>query len=135
MGAVQQYVFGPLELFTVQRLLFLAHRGGVGFLSHLRSLTATMSQKSSVPQPASFVSVVLKRRHQGRSATRAARFRPVPIPHTFELIGFRSELFGKLAEHFLHAKFKELTRCREAASGQSAEINSIISNPEYLAFC
>ena len=30
--------------------------GGVGFLSHLRSLGATMSQKSSVPQAASLVS-------------------------------------------------------------------------------
>jgi len=28
------------------------HRGGVGFLSHLRSLGVTMSQKSSVPQAA-----------------------------------------------------------------------------------
>src|SRR6516162_6926875 len=37
------------------------HRGGVGFLSHLRSLRATMSQKSSLPQAASFVSQVLKR--------------------------------------------------------------------------
>src|SRR6476620_11083144 len=36
-------------------------RGGVGFLSHLRSLRATMSQKSSVPQAVSFVSQVLKR--------------------------------------------------------------------------
>src|SRR6476469_7029588 len=36
-------------------------RGGVGFLSHLRSLRATMSQKSSVPQAISFVSQVLKR--------------------------------------------------------------------------
>ena len=35
--------------------------GGVGFLSHLRSLRATMSQKSSVPQAVSFVSQVLKR--------------------------------------------------------------------------
>jgi hypothetical protein len=34
---------------------------GVGFLSHLRSLSATMSQKSSVPQAVSFVSQVLKR--------------------------------------------------------------------------
>src|SRR4029077_6999329 len=34
---------------------------GVGFLSHLRSLRATMSQKSSVPQAVSFVSQVLKR--------------------------------------------------------------------------
>jgi hypothetical protein len=33
----------------------------VGFLSHLRSLRATMSQKSSVPQAISFVSQVLKR--------------------------------------------------------------------------
>ena len=32
-----------------------------GFLSHLRSLRATMSQKSSVPQAVSFVSQVLKR--------------------------------------------------------------------------
>jgi hypothetical protein len=31
------------------------------FLSHLRSLGATMSQKSSVPQAASFVSWALKR--------------------------------------------------------------------------
>jgi hypothetical protein len=35
-------------------------RGGVGFLSHLRSLRATMSQKSSVPQAISFTSQVLK---------------------------------------------------------------------------
>ena len=34
--------------------------GGVGFLSHLRSVRATMSQKSSVPQAVSFVSQVLK---------------------------------------------------------------------------
>jgi hypothetical protein len=33
---------------------------GVRFLSHLRSLRATMSQKSSVPQAISFVSRVLK---------------------------------------------------------------------------
>jgi hypothetical protein len=36
-------------------------RGGVGFLSHLRSLRATMSQKSSVVPAISFVSQVLKR--------------------------------------------------------------------------
>src|SRR5215475_6355531 len=36
-------------------------RGGNGFLSHLRSLAATMSQKSSVPQAAKFVSQALKR--------------------------------------------------------------------------
>src|SRR5262247_2424266 len=35
--------------------------GGNGFLSHLRSLAATMSQKSSVPQAAKFVSQALKR--------------------------------------------------------------------------
>jgi hypothetical protein len=35
--------------------------GGIGFLSHLRSLGATMSQKSSVPQAAKFVSGALKR--------------------------------------------------------------------------
>jgi hypothetical protein len=35
-------------------------RGGVGFLSHLRPLRATMSQKSAVPQAVSFVSRVLK---------------------------------------------------------------------------
>jgi hypothetical protein len=40
-------------------------RGGVGFLSHLRSLRATMSQKFSVPQAVSFVSQVLKRDKQG----------------------------------------------------------------------
>src|SRR5262249_47810798 len=34
---------------------------GLGFLSHLRSLAATMSQKSSLPQAASSVSQVLKR--------------------------------------------------------------------------
>src|SRR5207344_1861936 len=33
--------------------------GGVGFLSHLRSLGATMSQKSSLPQAAKSVSQVL----------------------------------------------------------------------------
>src|SRR4029077_5090146 len=37
------------------------HGGGVGFVSHLRSSGATMSQKSSVPQHASFVSWALKR--------------------------------------------------------------------------
>jgi hypothetical protein len=37
------------------------HGSGGGFLSHLRSLAATMSQKSSVPQAARFVSGVLKR--------------------------------------------------------------------------
>src|SRR5215469_2438883 len=36
------------------------HLAGVGFLSHLRSLGATMSQKSSVPQAASLVSQALK---------------------------------------------------------------------------
>jgi hypothetical protein len=36
-------------------------RRGVGFLSHLRSLRATMSQKSSVPQAVSFVLQALKR--------------------------------------------------------------------------
>jgi hypothetical protein len=42
------------------------NRGGIGFLSHLRSLAATMSQKSSVPQLDSSVSQVLKReRGQG----------------------------------------------------------------------
>src|SRR6516165_1961688 len=35
--------------------------GGIGFLSHLRSLAATMSQKSSIPQAANFVSQALKR--------------------------------------------------------------------------
>src|SRR5499427_2615955 len=35
--------------------------GGNGFLSHLRSLAATMSQKSSAPQAAKFVSQALKR--------------------------------------------------------------------------
>jgi hypothetical protein len=35
--------------------------GGNGFLPHLRSLAATMSQKSSVPQAAKFVSQALKR--------------------------------------------------------------------------
>jgi hypothetical protein len=35
--------------------------GGNGFLSRLRSLAATMSQKSSVPQAAKFVSQALKR--------------------------------------------------------------------------
>jgi hypothetical protein len=34
---------------------------GNGFLPHLRSLAATMSQKSSVPQAAKFVSQALKR--------------------------------------------------------------------------
>src|SRR5262245_316266 len=34
---------------------------GLGFLSHLRSLAATMSQKSSLPQATSSVSRVLKR--------------------------------------------------------------------------
>jgi hypothetical protein len=34
--------------------------GWIGFLSHLRPLAATMSQKSSVPQLDSFVSQVLK---------------------------------------------------------------------------
>src|SRR5215831_15329325 len=38
---------------------------GLGFLSHLRSLAATMSQKSSLPQAASFVSQVLKRDRYG----------------------------------------------------------------------
>src|SRR5262245_34417635 len=41
--------------------------GGNGFLSHLRSLAATMSQKSSVPQAAKFVSQALKR--DSRAAT------------------------------------------------------------------
>jgi hypothetical protein len=36
-------------------------RGGVGFLSHLRSVRATMSQKFSDPQAVSFVSQALKR--------------------------------------------------------------------------
>ena len=40
---------------------FGALRGLERQMSHLRSLGATMSQKSSVPQAASFVSVVLKR--------------------------------------------------------------------------
>jgi hypothetical protein len=43
-------------------------QAGVGFLSHLRSLRVTMSQKFSVPQAASFVLQVLKRdtRPRGR---------------------------------------------------------------------
>jgi len=40
--------------------LFGRQVGGVGFLSHLRSLGATMSQKSSLPQAAKSVSRVLK---------------------------------------------------------------------------
>src|SRR5215472_7618848 len=40
---------------------------GLGFLSHLRSLAATMSQKSSLPQAASSVSQVLKRDRCGSS--------------------------------------------------------------------
>ena len=39
--------------------LFGRQVGGVGFLSHLRSLGATMSQKSSLPQAAKSVSRVL----------------------------------------------------------------------------
>src|SRR5262245_16272678 len=39
---------------------------GLGFLSHLRSLAATMSQKSSLPQAASSVSQVLKRDNRDR---------------------------------------------------------------------
>src|SRR4029450_1228185 len=39
--------------------LFGRQVGGVGFLSHLRSLGATMSQKSSIPQAAKSVSRVL----------------------------------------------------------------------------
>src|SRR5215471_8935132 len=42
--------------------------GGNGFLSHLRSLAATMSQKSSVPQAAKFVSQALKRDNQDSKA-------------------------------------------------------------------
>src|SRR6516165_2838630 len=40
---------------------FRRHGRRIGFLSHLRSLAATMSQKSSLPQAASSVSQVLKR--------------------------------------------------------------------------
>src|SRR6185295_16978597 len=39
-------------------------RRGVGFLSHLRSVRATMRQKSSDPQAISFVSQPLKRDSQ-----------------------------------------------------------------------
>ena len=49
-------------------------RGGVGFLSNLRSLRATMSQKSSVPQAVGFVSQVLKRDMRASAKqSRAAR--------------------------------------------------------------
>src|SRR5262249_45393409 len=53
---------------------------GLGFLSHLRSLAATMSQKSSLPQAASFVSQVLKRdiARIHRSIFQDARFQPTP---------------------------------------------------------
>jgi hypothetical protein len=37
----------------------------------------------------------------------AQRFRPVPIPHMFEFIGFRSELFGKFAKLFFARSSKE----------------------------
>src|SRR5580693_7163910 len=60
----------------------LGRRGGrVGFLSHLRSLRATMSQKSSVPQAISFVSQVLKRDRASRdrrSCSLAPPRRPLP---------------------------------------------------------
>src|SRR5262245_45357860 len=42
--------------------------GGNGFLSHLRSLAATMSQKSSVPQATKFVSQALKQDSEGHQA-------------------------------------------------------------------
>src|SRR5262245_9368697 len=48
------------------------HRSGVGFLSHLRSLGATMGQKSSVPQAASFVSQALKRDTVGCSPNKSS---------------------------------------------------------------
>ena len=51
---------------------FGRRRGGVGFLSHLRSLRATTSQKSSVPQAVSFVSQVLKR-HSSANGHRTIR--------------------------------------------------------------
>src|SRR6476646_9816265 len=56
-------------------------RGGVGFLSHLRSLRATMSQKSSVPQAISFVSQVLKR--DTAIPRRSLRTPPSPGPHRY----------------------------------------------------
>ena len=50
---------------------FRRYGRGLGFLSHLRSLAATMSQKSSVPQAAKFVSQALKR--DTASQTRLAK--------------------------------------------------------------
>src|SRR5262249_11661216 len=48
--------------------------GGNGFLSHLRSLAATMSQKSSVPQATKFVSQALKRDTDTRLLDRYIQF-------------------------------------------------------------
>src|SRR5262249_31510345 len=45
--------------------------GGNGFLSHLRSLAATMSQKSSVPQATKFVSQALKQDSPNSSRSNA----------------------------------------------------------------
>ena len=50
--------------------LFGRQVGGVGFLSHLRSLGATMSQKSSIPQAAKSVSRVLVSDSRLRSCVR-----------------------------------------------------------------
>src|SRR4029079_19146304 len=47
-------------------------RRGGGFLSHLRSVRATMSQKSSDPQAISFVSQPLKRDRAARAFTSSA---------------------------------------------------------------
>src|ERR1700745_1284840 len=54
---------------------FRRHGRRLGFLSHLRSLAATMSQKSSLPQAASSVSQVLKR---DSKAGTAGLFQTVP---------------------------------------------------------
>jgi hypothetical protein len=51
----------PRRLANVADKLLGRTSGGNGFLSRLRSLAATMSQKSSVPQAAKFVSQALKR--------------------------------------------------------------------------
>jgi hypothetical protein len=77
----RQWAF-PFEQFrkTASYLDFYAavgDLGRVGFLSHLRSLRATMSQKSSVPQPVSFVSQVMKRdsHHMAKAAADCAKCR------------------------------------------------------------
>ena len=53
---------------------------GVGFLSHLRSLRATMSQKSSLPQAAKSVSRVLM---SDSSETRSAFFSSARLRDAF----------------------------------------------------